>query len=148
MSAGVKNKQRLSLSTKVLIGLILGIATGLFFGELVEPLDVVGEAFIQLLQMTVLPYLTVSLVAGLASLTYGEALSLAKKGGLLLLFLWLTALGVVLLMPFAIPKWDSASFFSTLMTVSGLPIANAPDAMWSSAVLLTRSSWTADTANW
>ena len=108
-----KSKQRLSLSTKVLIGLVLGIATGLFFGELVEPLDVIGEAFIQLLQMTVLPYLTVSLVAGLASLTYAEALSLAKKGGLLLLFLWLIALSMVMLMPFAFPNWDSASFFST-----------------------------------
>ena len=108
-----KSNLRLSLSTKVLIGLVLGIATGLFFGELVEPLNIVGEAFIQLLQMTVLPYLTVSLVAGLASLTYSEALSLAKKGGLLMLYFWVVALGMVLLMPAAFPDWDSASFFST-----------------------------------
>ena len=108
-----KRNPRLSLSTKVLLGLVLGIVTGLFFGELVEPLDVVGEAFIQLLQMTVLPYLTISLVAGLASLTYSEALSLAKKVGVLLLFLWIVALGIVLLIPTAFPKWDSASFFST-----------------------------------
>ena len=108
-----KKTPRLSLSTKVLIGLILGIATGLFLGELVEPLEVIGEAFIQLLQMTVLPYLTVSLVAGLASLTYAEALSLAKKGGLLLLFLWVVVLVLVLFMPLAFPSWDSASFFST-----------------------------------
>ena len=113
MTVSDKNTSRMSLSTKVLIGLILGIATGLFFGELVEPLEVIGEAFIQLLQMTVLPYLTVSLVAGLASLTYSEALSLAKKGGLLLLFLWVVVLGIVLLMPLAFPSWDSASFFST-----------------------------------
>ena len=113
MTLSDKNTSRLSLSTKVLIGLILGIATGLFLGELVEPLDVIGEAFIQLLQMTVLPYLTVSLVAGLASLTYSEALSLAKKGWLLLLFLWVVVLSIVLLMPLAFPSWDSASFFST-----------------------------------
>ena len=113
MSLSHKHKPRLSLSTKVLLGLILGIATGLFLGELVAPLHVVGEAFIQLLQMTVLPYLTVSLVAGLSSLTYSEALSLAKKGGLVLLFLWLMALITVLLMPLAFPNWVSASFFST-----------------------------------
>ena len=113
MAVSGKSKQRLSLSTKVLLGLVLGIATGLFLGELAEPLNVIGEAFIQLLQMTVLPYLTVSLVAGLASLTYSEALSLAKKGGLLLLFLWTVALSMVLLMPVAFPAWDSASFFST-----------------------------------
>ena len=108
-----RNKTRLSLSTKVLLGLVLGIATGLFFGELVAPLEVVGEAFIKLLQMTVLPYLTVSLVAGLASLTYSDALSLAKKGGLILLFLWAVALSTVLLIPLAFPDWVSASFFST-----------------------------------
>ena len=114
MTQSHKHTSRMSLSTKVLIGLILGIATGLFLGEFVEPLKIIGEAFIQLLQMTVLPYLTVSLVAGLASLTYAEALSLAKKGGLLLLlFLWVVVLGLVLFMPLAFPSWDSASFFST-----------------------------------
>jgi Na+/H+-dicarboxylate symporter len=105
----------MSLSTKVLLGLVLGIATGLFFGEVVAPLEVVGEAFIKLLQMTVLPYLTVSLVAGLASLTYSDALSLAKKGGLVMLFLWAVALSTVLLMPLAFPDWVSASFFSTAL---------------------------------
>ena len=108
-------KPRMSLSTKVLLALVLGIATGLFFGELVAPLKVVGDAFIKLLQMTVLPYLTVSLVAGLASLTYTQALSLAKKGGLVMLFLWVVALSAVLLMPLAFPNWVSASFFSTAL---------------------------------
>lgn len=103
----------MSLSTKVLLALVLGIVTGLFFGELVAPLKVVGDAFIKLLQMTVLPYLTVSLVAGLASLTYTEALSLAKKGGIVMLFLWAVAFSAVLLMPLAFPNWVSASFFST-----------------------------------
>ena len=110
-----QSKPRLSLSTKVLLALVLGIATGLFLGELVVPLKVVGDAFIKLLQMTVLPYLTVSLVAGLASLTYSEALSLAKKGGLVMLFLWAVALSAVLLMPLAFPNWVSASFFSTAL---------------------------------
>ena len=46
----------MTLSTKVLLGLALGIFTGIFFGEMVAPLRVGGEVFIQLLQMTVLPY--------------------------------------------------------------------------------------------
>ena len=104
---------KMSLSTKVLIALVLGVATGLFFGELVSPLQIVGEGFVKLLQMTVLPYLTVSLVTGLASLSYAEALSLAKKGGMVMVFLWAIALTAVLLMSLAFPNWASASFFST-----------------------------------
>ena len=42
------------LSTRVLIGLGLGVLTGLFFGEMVGFLSFVGDAFVRLLQMTVL----------------------------------------------------------------------------------------------
>lgn len=45
----------MSLSTKVLIGLVAGVACGLFFGEYVGFLGVAGQAFILLLQMTVIP---------------------------------------------------------------------------------------------
>ena len=55
----------MSLSTRVLLGLVLGILSGIFFGDLVAFLGVVGEAFILLLQMAVLPYVAVSLVVGL-----------------------------------------------------------------------------------
>jgi len=44
----------LSLSTRVLLGLVLGIISGLFFGETLSFLDVVGQAFIMLLQMACL----------------------------------------------------------------------------------------------
>ena len=61
--------KRLSLSTQVLIGLALGVASGVFFGELLAFLGVIGDAFILLLQMTVLPYVMVSLIVGLGRLT-------------------------------------------------------------------------------
>jgi len=69
----------MSLSTKVLLGLALGIGVGLFFGESVGFLGVVGEAFIQLLQMTVLPYVVVSLLTALGQLTLEKAAALAKR---------------------------------------------------------------------
>ena len=53
----------MSLSARILIGHALGIAFGIFFGELVAPIGFVGDAFILLLQMTVLPYVAVSLIA-------------------------------------------------------------------------------------
>ena len=75
-------KQPLSLATKIFLGLGLGIVVGVFFGEQVAFLNVAGEAFIQLLQMAVLPIVAISLVDGIGRLSYDEALSLAKKCGI------------------------------------------------------------------
>jgi len=102
-----------SLSTKVFIGLGLGILAGIFFGEEAAFLKVFGDAFILLLQMTVLPYVMASLIAGLGGLSYQAAASLGKKCGLLLVVLWGVGLAMVLAMPLAFPAWESASFFST-----------------------------------
>jgi Na+/H+-dicarboxylate symporter len=77
---------RPSLATQVLIGLALGAATGVFFGELAAPLGIIGQVFIGLLQMTVLPYIVVSLSAGLGRLSYAEAKTLALRGGGFILF--------------------------------------------------------------
>jgi hypothetical protein len=44
----------MSLSGQILIGLVAGVAVGLFFGETVAPLQIVADGFIKLLQMTVL----------------------------------------------------------------------------------------------
>ncbi|GAF73472.1 unnamed protein product, partial [marine sediment metagenome] len=46
----------MSLSAQILLGLSLGALTGIFFGELAAPLEIVGTGFVRLLQMTVLPY--------------------------------------------------------------------------------------------
>ena len=69
---------RPGLSGMIFIGLALGIASGLFFGEMVGFLEVVGEAWIALLQMTVLPYVMFSLIVGLGRLGYQESLIFAK----------------------------------------------------------------------
>ncbi len=108
-----KIKINFSLSTFILIGFVLGILCGLFFGEYCSFLEVIGGAFIGLLQMTVLPFVILSLIKGLGQLAYHEASSLAKKCGLLLLLLWSITFAVILIMPLAYPNWESASFFST-----------------------------------
>ena len=56
-------KRRLSLSIRTLIGLADGIACGAFFGEHCGWLRIFGDAFVGLLQMTVLPYNSLSLIA-------------------------------------------------------------------------------------
>lgn len=104
---------RLSLSTQVLLGLILGLGVGVFFGEHVAFLQHVGKAFMLLLQMTVLPYLALSLITGLGQLTYQEVKALGLKVGAVLLGSWGLAFIAILVMPLAFPIWESATFFST-----------------------------------
>jgi Na+/H+-dicarboxylate symporter len=106
---------RMSFGNRILVGLVLGVATGLFLGELAAPLKVVADAFIRLLQTTVLPYITVSLIVGIGSLDPAVARRLFLRVGALTLALWALALGVVFLMPLTFPTLESASFFSTTL---------------------------------
>jgi Na+/H+-dicarboxylate symporter/ABC-type amino acid transport substrate-binding protein len=106
-------KRRFGLAEQVLVGLVLGLATGVFFGEMAGALKIVGDAFIMLLQVTVIPYITVSLITALGQLTLEDAKTLGLRAGGVLLVLWAIGLVVVLLTPLAFPNWPSASFFST-----------------------------------
>ena len=103
----------LSVSSQVVLALLLGVVVGLFFGEHIAFLQIIGKAFILLLQMTVLPYIVLSLITGLGNLTYEQVKTLALRVGTLLLISWGLAFVVILLMPLAFPTWISASFFST-----------------------------------
>lgn len=107
--------KRWSLSTRIFVGLGLGIATGLFFGEPMGALAIVGDAYVKLLQMTVLPYVVVSLIAGFGQLDRTQVRLLAIRGGILLAILWGLAYLLVLVMPLAFPTIESASFFSTTL---------------------------------
>jgi Na+/H+-dicarboxylate symporter len=104
---------RLTFSTQVLIGFVLGILCGIFFGEYCQFLQIVGNAFIKLLQITILPYITVSLILGIGGLNYEQAKILAIKAGKLLLLFWGILFAIVLLLPVSFPEWESAAFFST-----------------------------------
>jgi Na+/H+-dicarboxylate symporter len=55
-------RRRLGIATQVLIGLGLGVLVGLFFGEAVAFLQLGGDIFIALLQVTVIPYVVVALI--------------------------------------------------------------------------------------
>lgn len=108
----------LSLSSRVLLGLGLGILLGLFIGEWASPLGLIGDGFILLLQMPVLPYVALSLISSLGRLDYKIASQLARKGGALLLILWALSLAMVAVYPLSFPQWESAAYFSTsLVTV-------------------------------
>jgi len=111
----VKEKRRPSLFSLVIAGFALGIACGVFFGEHVAFLKVAGDVYIGLLQMTVLPYVVVSLVLQLGRLSYEQVGRIALKAILVLLVLWGVGLVSILHLPMAFPDWPAASFFSVAL---------------------------------
>ena len=92
-------KIKLELHTQILIGLILGVAGGLIFGEKIVFIKPVGDAFIKLIVMIVVPLVFASLVVGTASL--GDIKKLGRIGAKTLLFFLVTtviaiAVGLIL----------------------------------------------------
>jgi Na+/H+-dicarboxylate symporter/ABC-type amino acid transport substrate-binding protein len=123
VAEGASGKRKLALSEQVLIALVSGIAAGLFLGELAGALKVVGDTFIKLLQVTVIPYISLSLITGLGSISFDAVKRLAIKGGSILLLLWAITALVVMQLPLAFPDWPSASFFSASLAEESV----APD---------------------
>ena len=109
----VINHIKENLSTQILIALVLGVIAGLFLGEMATSLNFIGDAFVRLFQMPVIPYIVVSLISSIGRLNYEEAKSIFLKGGAIMLGLWVVILVVVILFPLGFPAWKSASFFST-----------------------------------
>ena len=109
-------------STPILLGLTAGIVVGLVVGERAAALQVFADAYIKLLQMTVLPYVTLSLIAGFGSLNRSEAMRLGTRVGLVLVGLWAVALVAVFAFPVIFPVFESASFFSTTLLEQTEPL--------------------------
>jgi Na+/H+-dicarboxylate symporter/ABC-type amino acid transport substrate-binding protein len=105
----------MSFSRKILVGLAGGILLGIFLGERATYLKWAADGFVKLLQMTVLPYVFVSIVGSLATLKAADAKLLAVKGGAILALLWGIALLFAFLIPLTFPTIETASFFSTAL---------------------------------
>lgn len=103
----------MSFSKQILVGLLAGVAVGLFLGERAAVFEFAATGFVKLLQVTVLPYMTVSLVGNLGRLDYQQARELAWRAGSILLCLWALALALAALFPLAFPSVETARFFST-----------------------------------
>jgi Na+/H+-dicarboxylate symporter/ABC-type amino acid transport substrate-binding protein len=103
----------MTFSRQILVGLVGGIVTGLFFGEHAAVLKWAADGFVRLLQMMVLPYVTVSIITSLGSLGYAEVRTLGLRGAAVIGALWLVALSFAFLIPLTFPSVPNASFFSS-----------------------------------
>jgi proton glutamate symport protein len=90
------------------VGLIVGNYANSLFGLV----DNLANAFVLLLQMTVLPYIALSLIVGIGGLTPSTAQSAIKPFILSLLTLITIVLCFILLAPMSFPNWENADFYS------------------------------------
>src|SRR5262245_49814578 len=103
----------MSFSKKVLAGLGLGVLTGLFLGDYAAIFKWPADGFIRLLQTTVVPYITVSIVNNLGRLQPHQAPRLAPHVGIVNWPPWLLPLTFAFLSSLSFPAQENASFFST-----------------------------------
>ena len=112
-ASNLKRFKMPGLSTQIFVALGLGLLAGLFFGESITVVEPIADIFIALLQMAVWPYIVVSLIGGLGSLSLTQAVRLGMSGSAFLLLLWSIALLAVLAIVATFPSWTSAAFFTT-----------------------------------
>ncbi|MFK5983627.1 MAG: cation:dicarboxylase symporter family transporter [Flavobacteriaceae bacterium] len=105
--------KNISLSTKVLIGVFAGLLLGVYFGEKVAWMSIMGDIFIGLLQMTVLPYIMFSLIVNIGRLSLDTGRKIIKYGIIFLLMLLSIGILFLFVLPFAFPEWGSGSFYSS-----------------------------------
>ncbi len=108
-----QQRRRPSFTTMIITGVLLGLAWGLFLGEYGAWVKWIGDAYVGLLQMTVLPYVALSLTCNVGRLSVKQGGRLARVAFGVLVLLWLIGLITLVVMRFSFPAWDAGSFFTT-----------------------------------
>lgn len=121
LSKLVKN---MPASVRILIAMFVGLVVGTTTSTVYTGVNEIANAFVMLLQMTALPYIALSLIIGLGSLSAQKINSALKKSLAILISLLGLVLFFILLTPIAFPDWESADFYSlnTIKTAQELDL--------------------------
>ncbi len=111
--------QNTPASLLIIIAMIAGLVVGATTSTVFTGVNEIANAFVMLLQMTALPYISLSLITGIGGLSSTRISSTIKKSLTILLSLISLVLFFILLAPIAFPSWQSADFYSvnTIKTV-------------------------------
>ncbi len=110
-----RHNSNIASTINIVISLFLGITCGLLLGEHAANFQILGDIYIGLLQMTVLPYVMFALIANIGRLSYFEARLLTRQGIMVLSTLWLIGAASVWIISIALPDLDHGAFFSSLL---------------------------------
>src|SRR5512144_736696 len=94
---------RIGFTAQVFLAILAGALAGLFFGESTAILDPVGQVFIGLLQITVIPTVIIFIVTGIGSISEGDARDFLRTVVGVVLLLWALGVLVFFAMQFTFP---------------------------------------------
>ncbi len=104
--------KNIPLSAKIIFGLILGIVLGMQIQQLYPIINSLASAFVTLLQMTALPYISLSLIVGVAGLSADKIKTPLYYTLFAILGLITLTLLCIFTAPIAFPDWKNAEFYS------------------------------------
>src|ERR1700733_12911050 len=93
-----------NLPQRIALGALLGIATGIVFGERAAVLQPIGNAYGAMLQIAVFPYLLSSLIHSLGRLSPSMAQRLLRAGWVPFVCLWILTFAAIWVLAYAIPS--------------------------------------------
>lgn len=100
----------------------LGLLFGAAAGERAVALAPVGDAFLRLLTMTILPFVVVGIVRGLGSLSDQTALRLVRRGAAILGVLWALTMLYLAVLVASFPPEPPGGVFSHVALVEVAPV--------------------------
>ena len=104
---------RIGFTAQVLLSILAGALAGLFFGEMTAVLDPVGQVFIGLMQITVIPTVIIFIITGIGTISEADAKDFLRKVVGVVLLIWGLGVLVFFAMQYAFPPVQPSSFFST-----------------------------------
>ncbi len=127
--------EKMSLTTKVVIGMVLGLIFGILLNVIDSPFinehlvdglfAMIGKMFINALKMLVVPLVVFSLICGVAGI--GDIRLLGRVGGLAFaLYITTTAIAITLAIALATIIGPGSGFDMSGISVSGLAAKQAP----------------------
>ncbi|MEW6998290.1 cation:dicarboxylase symporter family transporter [Colwelliaceae bacterium BS250] len=105
------------MGNKIIIAMVLGLIIGFSTQFTLPVIETIGQGFVMLLQMTALPYISVSLIYGIGSMSRKQGKQLIKFGSISFLILLSSVLILIFLAPIAFPDWTAAAFYSASSTI-------------------------------
>jgi proton glutamate symport protein len=99
-------------STRIIVAMTMGLIIGSFSVTLYSTVNHLADAFVMLLQMTALPYISLSLMVGIGGLSASKAKSALKSTIILVILLIALMLCFILMAPLSFPSWQTAEFYS------------------------------------
>lgn len=104
--------KKIPLSIQIIFAIILGLSGGLYFTAMPAMIGQVADSFLALLQLTAIPYISLSIIIGVCQLSAKEAKWALQPALLSLLLIAAIILLFIFSAPLAFPNWQNAEFYS------------------------------------